>query len=231
MCADCLNSPQPLLAAHFCRSCHTPFSNNFPLDENGLCTLCAGGMRGFDRAYSFGFYEGPLRKLIHLFKYSGMKPLGKRLAGLLSRALPDEAVEGFDAVVPMPLHWRRRWRRGFNQSEILARLVAKERRICVLNAVKRVRATAVQAGLTNSNRRKNVAGAFRVSRKTQVTGKRILLIDDVMTTGATAAACASALKRAGARSVTLLTLARVDRRLAPLESTAMKRSASKEKQR
>jgi len=192
-------------------------------------------MRGFDHAYSYGSYEGPLRKLIHLFKYSGMKPLGKRLAGLLSRALPDEAVEGFDvgfdAVVPMPLHWRRRWRRGFNQSEILARLVAKERRILVLNAVKRVRATAVQAGLTNSNRRKNVAGAFRVSRKTQVAGKRILLIDDVMTTGATAAACASALKRAGARSVTLLTLARVDRRLAPLESTAMKRSASKEKQR
>ena len=92
--------------------------------KNGLCTLCAGGMRGFDRAYSYGYYEGPLRKLIHLFKYSGMKPLGKRLAGFLCRALPDEDVEGIDAVVPMPLHWRRRWRRGFNQSEILARLVA-----------------------------------------------------------------------------------------------------------
>jgi len=163
-----------------------------------------------------------------------MKPLGKRLAGLLSRALPDEAVEGFDvgfdAVVPMPLHWRRRWRRGFNQSEILARLVAKERRILVLNAVKRVRATAVQAGLTNSNRRKNVAGAFRVSRKTQVAGKRILLIDDVMTTGATAAACASALKRAGARSVRFSPW-RGGPPASPLESTAMKRSASKEKQR
>jgi len=188
-------------------------------------------MRGFDRAYSFGFYEGPLRKLIHLFKYSGMKPLGKRLADFLCRALPDEEVEGFDAVVPMPLHWRRRWRRGFNQSKILARLVAKNRCVSMLDAVKRVRATAVQAGLTNSNRRKNVAGAFRVFNKTQVAGKRILLIDDVMTTGATAAACASALKRAGAASVTLLTLARVDRRLAPLESTAMKRSASEEKQR
>lgn len=206
------------------------------MNEDGLCTLCAGGMRGFDRAYSYGYYEGPLRKLIHLFKYSGMKPLGKRLAGFLCRALPDEDVEGIDAVVPMPLHWRRRWRRGFNQSEILARLVARElhetgRRVPMLNPVKRVRATAVQAGLTNSNRRKNVAGAFRVFKKTQVAGRRILLIDDVMTTGATAAACASALKRAGAVSVTLLTLARVDRRLAPLESTAIKRSASEEKQR
>ncbi len=188
-------------------------------------------MRGFDRAYSYGFYEGPLRKLIHLFKYSGIKPLGKRLAGLLSRALPGEDDAGFDAVVPMPLHWRRRWRRGFNQSEILARLVAAERRIRMIDVVKRVRATAVQAGLTNSNRRKNVAGAFRVFKKAQVAGQRILLIDDVMTTGATASACASALKRAGARSVTLLTLARVDRRFAPLQSTAMKRPASEEKMR
>jgi competence protein ComFC len=219
------------LAEHFCASCHAPFANRFPLDERGLCPLCAGGMRGFDKAYSFGFYDGPLRKLIHLFKYSGMKPLATRLAGLLCRALPDEGDERFDAVVPMPLHWRRRWKRGFNQSEILARLVAKQHQLPAINAVKRVRATAVQAGLTNAKRRKNVAGAFRVSRKSQVAGKRILLIDDVMTTGSTAAACASALKRAGASSVTLLTLARVDRRVAPIESSPMKKSVSEEKQR
>jgi competence protein ComFC len=182
-------------------------------------------MRGFDRAYSYGLYNGSLRKLIHLFKYSGMKPLGKRLAGLLCRALPDDGAERFDAIVPMPLHWRRRWRRGFNQSEILARLVAKDRRVPMIDAVSRVRATAIQAGLTNSNRRKNVAGAFRVLKKPRIAGKRILLIDDVMTTGSTATACASALKRAGAASVTLLTLARVDRRFAPLESTAMKKPA------
>ena len=214
-----------------------PFANRFPLDENGVCPLCASGMRGFDRAYSFGFYDGSLRKLIHLFKYSGMKPLGKRLSGLLCRALPDAGAERFDVVVPMPLHWRRRWKRGFNQSEILARLVATNLtrvwscRVPMIDAVRRVRATATQAGLTNSNRRKNVAGAFRVSRKAWIAGQRILLIDDVMTTGSTATACASALKRAGAASVTLLTLARVDRRFAPLESTAMKKSVSEEKQR
>ena len=194
-------------------------------------------MRGFDQAYSFGLYDGSLRKLIHLFKYSGMKPLGKRLAGLLCRALPDEEVEGFDAVVPMPLYWRRRWRRGFNQSEILARLVAAQlgktlgRTVPMLNAVKRIRATATQAGLTNSNRRKNVAGAFRVSRNARLAGKRILLIDDVMTTGSTAAACASVMKRAGASSVTLLTLARVDRRFAPFESIALKNPVLEKKQR
>ena len=149
-----------------------------------------------------------------------MKPLGKRLAGLLSRALPDEGLPPLDVVVPMPLHWRRRWKRGFNQSEILARAVAKKRRLPLIDAVLRVRATAVQAGLSNSNRRKNVAGAFRVPRNSKIAGKNVLLIDDVMTTGSTAAACAAALKHAGARSVTLLTLARADRRFAPFESTA-----------
>jgi len=194
-------------------------------------------MRGFDRAYSFGFYDGSLRKLIHLFKYSGVRPLGKRLAGLLCRALPDDGAERFDVVVPMPLHWRRRWKRGFNQSEILARQVAgylqkvTGGRVPMVDAMRRVRATATQAGLTNSNRRKNVAGAFRVIRKAQLAGKRILLIDDVMTTGSTAAACASAMKRAGAASVTLLTLARVDRRFAPLESTASTQPVPEEQQR
>ena len=219
---------KPLLAEYYCASCHTPFANRFPLNEEGICALCASGARGFDRAYAFGLYDGPLRKLIHLFKYSGMKPLGRRLARLLDGALPQDSMEAFDAVVPMPLHWRRRWKRGFNQSEILARLVAANHGLPVISAVRRVRATATQAGLTNSKRRKNVAGAFRVSQKRQIDGKRILLIDDVMTTGATAAACAAAMKRAGACSVTLLTLARVDRRFATLESLAMKNPVTEE---
>jgi len=188
-------------------------------------------MRGFDRAYSFGFYDGSLRKLIQLFKYYGMKPLGNPLASLLCRALPSEPIERHDAAVAMPLHWRRRWSRGFNQSEILARIVAKQRGIAMIDGVKRIRATATQAGLSHRTRRKNVAGAFRVSRKTKLAGKRILLIDDVMTTGSTAAACASAMKDAGAASVTLLTVARVDRRFARFGSAAIKRSASEGNER
>jgi ComF family protein len=141
-----------------------------------------------------------------------MKPLGALLAGFLCRALPEEERETFDAVAAVPLHWRRRWQRGFNQSGLLAARVARQFRLPSIQPLRRVRATATQAGLTNSNRRKNVAGAFRVARRGKIEGKRILLIDDVMTTGATGAACATALKRAGAKSVTLLTLARVDRR-------------------
>lgn len=213
MCGACLAAPDALLADFFCIQCKTPFLNRFPLDEQGRCALCRSGARGFDAAYCFGSYEGPLRDLIHLLKYGGMKPLARPLGEYLSRALPLD--EAFDAAVPMPLHWRRRFDRGFNQSALLAREIGKRRRIPVWNAVRRVRATKSQIGLTNSKRRLNVRGAFRKARLGRpLEGLRLLLIDDVMTTGATASACGAVLKRAGAKSVTLLTLARVDRRLA-----------------
>jgi ComF family protein len=126
------------------------------------------------------------------------------------RALPREL--SFDAVVPMPLHWRKRWQRGFNQSELLAREVARKWNVPVRRLVRRKRATAPQAGLTSAERRKNVQGAFVVKKTTRLNGMRLLLIDDVLTTGATASACARALKRAGAAQVTFLALARRDRR-------------------
>jgi ComF family protein len=200
-----------MAAEYYCVSCRTPFQNHFPLDEEGRCGLCRTGTRGFDAAYCFGLYEGTLRELVHLFKYGRMKPLAKTLAAHLAGALPRD--KRFDVVVPMPLHWRREWQRGFNQSALLARATARRCGIPMLNAVRRTRATATQAGLSNARRRENVAGAFRVRKTALVEGRRILLIDDVMTTGATASACALALKRAGAKSVTLLALARVDRRL------------------
>jgi ComF family protein len=212
VCADCLSSPAPIAAEYFCVTCRTPFQNRFPLDDHGVCRLCRSGARGFDAAYCFGAYEGTLRQLIHLFKYKRMKPLAKELSAQLARALPRD--QRFDIVVPMPLHWRRHWQRGFNQSELLARATARRSGIRMVNAVRRTRATATQAGLSNAKRRENVAGAFRVKNRRLVEGRRILLIDDVMTTGATASACALALKRAGAKSVSLLALARVDRRMA-----------------
>jgi len=210
VCAECLESPTPHDAEFRCTCCNTPFINAYPLDSAGLCAACRAGLRGFDRAFSFGFYEGPLRALIHLFKYSGMKPLARHLGDYLCRAV--EADESFDLLVPVPLHWRKRWRRGFNQSELLARAVARRRGTPVLHALRRKKLTASQAGLASASRRRNVAGAFLLRSGADIKGKRILLIDDVMTTGATANACAHALKRGGAKSVSLATLARVDRR-------------------
>jgi ComF family protein len=213
VCASCLDAPEPFEPEHFCLSCRTPFQNEYPLDDEGRCALCRSGLRMFDAAFCFGAYEGALRQLIHLFKYRKMRALEGPLGRLLARALPRDRA--FDAVVPVPLHWKRRWRRGFNQSELLARAMARRCGVPVLNVLTRKRATRSQAGLTNAARRENVSGAFRAARPRSVDGKRILLIDDVMTTGATAAACAGALKRAGARSVTVLALARVDRRAMP----------------
>ena len=111
----------------------------------------------------------------------------------LARALPID--ESFDAVVAMPLHWRRRLQRGFNQAELLASQIARKRNLPVLHAVRRVRATRTQTGLTNAKRRDNVRGAFRVEsdKRPEIDGRRILLVDDVYTTGATVNECARAL--------------------------------------
>jgi ComF family protein len=211
VCSTCLGKPQPIDAEYFCVRCRAPFRNRFPLDEEGRCTLCRQGLRGFDAAYSFGFYEDELRELIHLFKYGRVQALAKPLGRLLATALPRE--QSFDLIVPMPLHWRKRWRRGFNQAALLAGEIGRRGHIPVRNSLRRVKDTAAQAGLTNAKRRRNVSGAFRAKRQAGLAGKRILLIDDVLTTGATAASCARALRMAGAREVTLLTLARTDRRI------------------
>ncbi|MEP6714417.1 MAG: ComF family protein [Terriglobia bacterium] len=210
VCAACLSSPTPLEADYFCSSCRTPFRNRFPLDDHGVCAACRTGLRAFDNASSFGFYEGSLRGLVHLFKYSGMKPLAGPLAGFLEQAIPIDSL--FDGVVAVPLHWRKRWKRGFNQAELLARQIARRKQIPLLKVLRRKRPAATQASLAMAGRRRNVVGAFALCEGSDLAGKRLLLIDDVMTTGATANACASLLKRGGAKSVSLATIARVDRR-------------------
>jgi len=189
-----------------------PFVNRFPLDETGRCALCRLGLQGFDAVYSYGSYEGTLRQLVHLFKYGGVRPLAGTFGNFLARALPRET--SFDVIVPMPLHWFKQWQRGFNQADVLAREIGKKWRVPVRNVIRRRRATLPQAGLTNAKRRANVRGAFQISRGKPLRGMRVLLVDDVVTTGATASACARVLKRAGAAHVALLALARTDRRQA-----------------
>ena len=215
MCSACLAKPQPLSAEFFCVCCRTAFLNEFPLDAEGRCGLCRRGLNGFDAAYSFGLYETELRELIHLFKYGRVQTLARPLGRMLSSALPRE--EHFDVIVPMPMHWRRRWQRGFNQAELLANELGRRSHIPVRKAMSRVHHKRAQAGLTNAKRRLNVAGAFRVKNASVVAGKRVLLIDDVMTTGATASGCAKVLKRAGAAHVSLLTVGRVDRRIVDVD--------------
>jgi ComF family protein len=155
-----------------------------------------------------------LRKAILELKFHRREYLGHRLGALLARAF-ETLPEPYSAIVaPVPLHPARRRERGFNQAELLARgLVRKLRKEdrglqLVAGSLCRIRATLPQVGLSASARRENVRGVFSVSRPEQVRKRTVVLIDDVMTTGATLSACAAALKRAGAARVLALSLAR-----------------------
>jgi ComF family protein len=178
--------------------------------------LCAAGGTAFRTAFSFGEYEGTLRDLIHLLKYQRMRPLSKPLGKMMARALPREVR--VEAIVPMPLHWRRKFIRGFNQAELLAQVVSARTGLPLLPALSRRRNTQAQASLASvAQRRANVRGVFFVPHPGRVSGKRLLLVDDVLTSGATVNSAAAALIAAGAARVDVLTLARADRRRATIE--------------
>lgn len=184
-----------------------------------------------------GVYDGELRTLLHLLKYDGMEGLAERLGALAAEEvlrladLPENLV-----VVPVPLHGGKRRQRGFNQAERLARgvMAAIHRRRpgmhmrLAANALERRRATESQAGLTPHQRRENVRGAFFVAKPAEVQGRDVLLIDDIYTTGATARACSQALRKAGARSVRVATVARAQRPAAMESAVAAAAGPSQE---
>ncbi len=207
VCAGCWASVRPYDGAE-CAHCGY-FLQRPAVAAAVLCGLCRRGAFAFDQARSFGWYDEALRGLIQGLKFDGFLPLARPLAGYLATALGRMDGTAFDLILAVPLHARRERRRGFNQAALLATELASMQGIpagskdCV-----RVRDTRPQTGLRAAARRKNVAGAFAVPRPERVRGLRVLLVDDVLTTGATANACAAALQAAGARSVSVLTLAR-----------------------
>lgn len=165
----------------------------------------------YDRARAAVRYDDVARALVHRFKYSDHLELAPMLGQWMARA-GRELTREADALVPVPLHWRRLWARRFNQSAALALAVSRSTGVPVLGeTLRRVRATPQQVGLDKSGRAQNVQGAFRVppERKPDVAGRRLILIDDVLTSGATVEACARALLRAGAAHVDVLVFARV----------------------
>ncbi len=165
----------------------------------------------FDRARAVATHDGAMRRLIHALKYADRQE-GRRLFGRWLAGAGRDLLADADILVPVPLARWRLWRRRFNQSALLADALARETGLPMEPlALLRVRATRSQVGLTRAQRRKNVAGAFRVAprRRHRIDGQAVLLVDDVITTGATAEACARALRRAGARRVDVLALALV----------------------
>jgi len=165
----------------------------------------------YSRARAVVRYDDIARDLVHRLKYGDRLDLAAAMGRWMARA-GRELLDDADALVPVPLHWRRLWGRRFNQAAALAAAVAADRGLPVLTtALKRRRATAQQVGLSHSGRAANVQGAFAVTEggKAAICDKRLVLVDDVLTSGATVDACARALLRAGARNVDVLVFARV----------------------
>jgi len=188
-----------------CDGCGAPFE--FDIGER--CTLCQARPKAFARARAACLYDEASRDLILKLKHADRTELSGLFVNWITRAAADLLAEA-DAIVPVPLH---RWRllsRRYNQAAEIARPLARRCGAAYLpGALVRARHTASQGGKSGSGRRRNVAGAFEAPDTRQVEGRRILLIDDVLTTGATAEACAKALLKAGARAVDLAVLARV----------------------
>lgn len=190
-----------------CDGCGTPFE----YDLGARCAACLAKPRAFDAARAACLYDEVSRDPILKLKHADRLDLAPLFARWLSRAA-RELIDEADAIAPVPLHRGRLLRRRYNQAAEIARPLARLGDVAYLpDALVRRRATDTQGGKSGSGRRRNVAGAFEVpaGRVAQVAGKRILLIDDVMTTGATAEGCARALKAAGAVRVDVAVVARV----------------------
>lgn len=211
------------MALHFCPGCRgqwtavaSPMCSRCGLvfqsreGEDHLCGRCLDQPGAFSRARATGIYDDSLRIAIHALKFKGKVALAGPLGKLLLDTFQYYWTAGdIDVVAPVPLYRRRFRRRGFNQAYLLVRRWALSgETVIIRDLLVRTRATAPQTGLDRRQRRSNIKNAFAVSRCGQSAGKRVLLVDDVLTTGATADACAEVLLRDGAKRVDVLTLAR-----------------------
>jgi ComF family protein len=195
------------IAEPLCDGCGAPFE--YAAAER--CAACLARPRAFGRARAAVLYDDASRDIILQFKHADRTDLARLLSSWISRAA-DELLSEADAIAPVPMHRTRLLARRYNQAAELARPLARRHGLVYLaDALERAKRTDSQAGKSGSARRRNVAGAFVVppAQRRRVEGRRILLIDDVLTTGATAEACARALLGAGAKAVDVAVAARV----------------------
>jgi len=211
VCSECLESVQPIAGGR-CLLCGERLFSGL---GQSLCGECLAERPPFVRASAYGSYDGGLRELIHLLKYARVRPAADVLGRMLAEAVTDLAPEfgnNLPLVVPVPLHATKLQQRGFNQAELVARSMTKQKSLGLRlelapELLLRKRATESQVGYTQQQRIADLRGAFRADGA--VSGRDILLVDDVFTTGTTVSECARVLRRAGAEKVWVATVARV----------------------
>jgi ComF family protein len=219
LCGDPLPEGRP----HFCPACQeglfTDLHPNCPRCAGTVgpyavrerrCPACREEAFSFEQAIRLGPYDGLLREVILRVKHQRGEGLAELLGELWAgRAAARFAALRIDVIVPVPLHWLRRWQRGYNQSAALSRGLSATLGVpCQPSGLRRVRHTSLQPNQSPAGRKANVRGAFRARAEPALRGRSVLLVDDVMTTGATADVAAGALIRAGAARVVVAVLAR-----------------------
>ncbi len=199
LCERC--SAKLIYIAYPCKKCGKPLNR-----DTDYCIMCENNTRHFTRTFSVFEYWGEIEKLIYALKFGGKKYIAKYLSAHLADKFLEEGLIA-DCITAMPLHESREKQRGYNQAGLLAEYLAKRLNLPLKNGLERVKATEMQAQTSGRMRMKNVENAFLAVDEFR--GQRVLLIDDVLTTGATMSEAAKALKKAGALEVIGLTLANV----------------------
>jgi ComF family protein len=199
ICSDCWMTMEPYTGP-MCQRCGRPLVS----DSASICGGCLESEPAFEYARSFGLYEGALRKAINHLKYYGKRRLAGPLADMMIRMQLPQA----DAVIPVPLYRSRHRGREFNQSALVSRQLAGHLKAeLIINSLTKTRDTVPQVGLRYKERIINVRNAFRVEDGRKISGKKIILVDDVVTTGSTIRECAKVLKKGGASHVYAVSLA------------------------
>jgi competence protein ComFC len=207
LCDTC-EEKAPRIVPPFCAKCSEPFPG--AINQEFTCANCSHRTLDFDAAVSAYRSRGVVRVVMLKFKYGGQLHLRHTIGRWLLKALSDDRIRDriFDIIVPVPLHPARLRERGFNQAELLARILSVYTRVRLQSALERIRYTTTQTAFDRIERMENLRDAFRLRKNLGVRDSRVLLVDDVLTTGSTLSECARTLREAGAQSVYAVTAAR-----------------------